>query len=986
MTTSSANEMWKDMVRKWRPNGDRNRLVVRVTGLRTVQLLRKLAAHPDYRDATDLILNAPTSTAYHRYIQEFQHLECLSLENFSPLQNFGSLPENDHPVPKLKLAYTDFLEPSFVDFMGYLGTRELELTGIREIDDEFWQKLCALRPGLTSLYIREVELPETFFDVYLPQMNGLKKLSLSAFRRNLLSQSSLDVSALKELTWLEIGDVDLESLPAGFSELKSLEGLKITNTPLRHLVEAPSRLDDAQRKLSKAAGDIFLKLRHLDVSNSGLESLPAFPDQMSLETLVVRNVAVKRLPQCYYAPTLKVLDLSGSAVWSLNRSKFGHLKALRELDLSFTRLSALPDWKEGAEILEKLDLRGLTELRRLPAWLADCTALKVLNLGHLHLKEFPSLLLLRRECRVYDEVDINRVWEAEQEEDREKDLCRILIGGLRQSTMDSQLLLMNDRALLRQYVEARDKRPICRGNLIFLGDPDVGKSRLAEQVTEVSLSDWKQLSGMKILDDPLAYENMFLQSGISRKELPTRMSRVRVVEMSGYDAAQFIHSFFLTNHSLYVIVLRDGEDIQKRALYWAKLVEAYAPNGHIILAVWYNGTIHHRLDISLLRLSVWMDESPEVIYLNQSAVDLDWRIELDQMIVRGLHRLMLDTLCLPDAWIRLLSHLEQLLETRMQLSQDMFDQLVDSYIPQKEEDASKEDLKRYLLTFEAATAGQLAHVPGEQQGARRMLYHTDWLSEGLYLLTRQLYQTGECITTVEKIWETLVDFAQHSYSRAQVRILLDFCATHELCIYLSASEGGEYFFPCFISDKDGDLRVERDAAEAIEKIRSDPHSVHYIVRCPLLSRMMLTQLMVKILWEGMRTGALQSKSHIKQTMLLLKFLDGRTLLVLGEIGVAAELHFYFSSPAGYSHEEDETWHRSVIQHFYAVLELLPEHLVQRYQISVERTSGSLKDPRFAQRAEISLDDLSGCQRAGYSSYFCGKLNRSYRLQEFTMID
>ena len=79
------------------------------------------------------------------------------------------------------------------------------------------------------------------------------------------------------------------------------------------------------------------------------------------------------------------------------------------------------------------------------------------------------------------------------------------------------------------------------------------------------------------------------------------------------------------------------------------------------------------------------------------------------------------------------------------------------------------------------------------------------------------------------------------------------------------------------------------------------------------------------------------------------------------------------------------WHHSVIEHFRTVLELLPEHLVQRYHIAVERTVGNLKDPRFVQRAEISLDDLSGCQQAGYSSYFCGKLNRSYRLQEFTII-
>ena len=942
-----------------------------------IQTLKKLAADPGCKDATDLILNMPTSTAYHKYLHEFQRLNRLRLENFSPLQNIPSPEESPRSIPELSLAYTDLLEPSFVELMQYLGTTGLELTGIREVDDQFWSDLCDKRPELTSLAIREVELSETFFESYLPRMKNLKRLSLSAFCRNPLALSTLNISALKNLSCLEISDVDLEYLPAGFTELKKLESLKITNTPLRNLTEASSRTDDIPGKTPGPVAAILSNLRHLDVSNSGLESLPSFQEQMSLETLVSRNVDVRKLPKCYYTPMLKVLDLSGSALESLDKSKFSQLATLRELDVSFTRLRELPEKKERVDSLEKLNVRGLTELHQLPEWLSDCVNLKELNLGHLHLKEFPSRLLLHRTCRVYDAVD-SQAWEGEQEEN----LCRILIGGLRQNEIDPQLLLMNDQALLRRYVEAENKRPIGRGNLIFLGDPGDGKSSLAEQVAEMSLSDWKQFGGIKILDDPLAYENILMQSGISQRELSSRMFKMRMMEMSGYDAAQLIHPFFLTNHSLYVIVLRDEENIQKRALYWSRLVEAYAPNGHIILAVWYNGVLRHHLDLSLLRLSVWMDESPEVIYLDGADEDLAWLAKLDQMIVRGLHGLMLSTLHLPDAWIRLLSHLEQLLETRMLLSQDMFDQLVDYYIPQTVGDESRENLKRYLLAFEAGTAGQLAHVTGDQREMGRMLYHTDWLSEGLYLLTQQLYDTGEYTTTVERAWEALADFSQHSYSRAQVKILLDFCVIHELC-FRWPKDSGDYFFPSFASAQDKDLKAECEVLKIAEQIRSDPHAVHYIIRCPLLSYMMSAQLMNKIFQDMLENHTKTFETcFFRQTMFLLLFKGSRKLLMLGESGATTELHLYFSCPANYPWQEEERWHRSVIGHFRAVLELLPEHLVQRYQVAVEKTIGNLKDPRFVQRTEISLDDLAGCQRAGYSSYFCGKLNRSYRLQDF----
>ena len=980
MTKPSTNDAWEAMARKWSWNEindqGKRRYVLRISGLKNVQMLRQMAADPTYRNTTDLILNAPTSTAYYKYVREFPHLHRFGLENFSPLQELVC-PSDTQPIPKLSMAGTNLLEQSSARILQYFGARELELTDIREISDEFWWTLCQLEPHLTSLSIREVELSENFFKSYFTQMRHLKRLSLSAFCSNPLTLSYLDVSPLTQLTWLEISDVGLENLPYGFSELKQLKGLKIANTPLQHLVET-SKGEELRRKVPKSEEDVLSGLSHLDISNVGLTTLPSLPTPMSLETLVVKNVGVAKLPKCYYVPTLQVLNLSGSSIGSLDRNGFRQLKELKELDLSFTRLSELPGGPEGPRALEKLDLRGLTELRQLPEWLYDCGQLRELNLGQMQLDEFPSRLLLRRTCKFYDEVD-HRVWENEPEED----LCRVLIGGLRQNTVDPQLLLLNDAALLRHYVEAQDKRPICRGNLIFLGDPGVGKSRLAEQVTEISLSEWKYFGGMKILDEPLAYENIFLQSGLSRSAYPARMSKLRVLEMGGYDAAQLIHPFFLTNHSLYVIVLQDREDLQRRALYWSKLVETYAPNGHIIFAIWCDKVIHHRLDLSLLRLSVWMDQRPEVIYLSRNDMDpVQWS-ELDQMIIRGLHALMLNTLCLPDAWIRLISHLEQLLETRMLLPQDMFDQLADNYISSKELDVNPKNLKRYLLTFEAATAGQLAHVLTEQPGMRKMLYHTDWLSEGLYLLTRHLYETGECVVSVEDIWVSLLDSSQHSYSKAQVKILLDFCATHNLCVPLL--DKVSYSFPGFISHIYPEPEEENRALQMPEQIRSDPNTVHYTVHCPLLSRMMMTQLMIKVFYNPTNTTLDEDKFCLTQAMLLWGRQDGCTLLILGESGADTQLHFYFSSPADYPKKDEKEWHRSIIEEFYSVLKPLPEHLVQRYQITVERTSGNLNDPRFAQRAEIALDDLIGCQRAGYSSYFCGKLNRSYPLQDFTMI-
>lgn len=958
---------------------------LRIQALRNIKLLEQLAKR--YPETEELILEAPETLNYYRKLGSFGKLNTLRLnyQSYFPGIEESKTQSNPSPVPvqRLCLTETSLLDEGFAELVQFLAVEELELTGVDIVTEGFWEKIQSLLGNMTALSIRRIEMSGGVFEKYLPAMKRLRRLALSAFCSNQTLLRQLNVSDLTELEELEISNVGIQALPRGFSRLLGLKRLNVSNSPLVMLDDCgPSErfphgsITNLTEKVERVLGNLEV----LDISRTGLRKLPGNLKGMRLRELHAGFTELQNLPGCFLPESIEVLEIPNASLEALPEAAFEKLSALKVLDVSYTQMKKLPDRAGCQKSLKILRLWGISGLHRLPGWVAECTSMDILDLRQLQLEQIPENLLRRKlefcesdswkspsAFRFNDPDSLTNSGTSTLNSVPAQSGCHVMIRGIRLNTLDPKLLLTNDTSLLCSYVEA-DKSPIRRGNLIFLGDSGDGKRALIEQITGTELSEWEDCVGMRTLEDAFAFER--LAQLADRR--PQNRIRVRMVEMSEEPPTQLIHPLFLTNHSLYVIVLDGRQEfrIQERAVWWGRLVEAYAPDAHIIFVVRQDSGGAMGLNIPLLRQEIWMDQEPEVVYLPGKGPTEENC--LCEKIVTGIQDLMLERFCLPDSWIRLLSHFEQLLETRMMLPQDIFSQLMERYIHPGSHSSEDKYLRKYLLAFESETVGCMAHISG--QDTESMFFHTGWLGEGLYRLARYAQEYSGVIESPQVLWGALADSARRNYSLAHVKMLLEFCERQGLCFQTKKG----FIFPCFTSELEEPGRY----AEEIRRIQTEERAAHYTVRCPMLSRMMLSQLVAKLV-RGLE-GALRVVTG--QSGLLLETTEAGTLLLLGRTESSAQLCLHFSRiPSAGGEVISESAQIPLMECAFSALEQvldeLPAHLRGQYQISIQRFTGSLSNPRFSKQADISIEELRGYYAAGRSSYFCGILNQTFEIRE-----
>ncbi|ETR72570.1 MAG: leucine-rich repeat-containing protein [Candidatus Magnetoglobus multicellularis str. Araruama] len=128
------------------------------------------------------------------------------------------------------------------------------------------------------------------------------------------------------------------------------------------------------------------------------------------------------------------------------------------------------------------------------------------------------------------------------------------------------------------------KRPLNEGKLILVGRGEVGKTSLVRRLTNdefrgdesktqgINITDWKLLSGSDIL-------------------------QLNVWDFGGQEIMHATHQFFLTERSLYILVLNGregGEDID--AEYWLKLIESFGGDSPVIIV--QNKIVQHPFELN----------------------------------------------------------------------------------------------------------------------------------------------------------------------------------------------------------------------------------------------------------------------------------------------------------------------------------------------------------------------------------------------------
>jgi internalin A len=149
---------------------------------------------------------------------------------------------------------------------------------------------------------------------------------------------------------------------------------------------------------------------------------------------------------------------------------------------------------------------------------------------------------------------------------------------------NKSLATTSDVPTARPLPQRGEKRPLNEGKLILVGRGEVGKTSLVRRLVEGEFrGDESKTQGINISKWPL--------------ECSSETYRLNIWDFGGQEIMHATHQFFLTERSLYLLVLNGregGEDVD--AEYWLKHVESFGADSPVIVV--QNKVGQHPFDLN----------------------------------------------------------------------------------------------------------------------------------------------------------------------------------------------------------------------------------------------------------------------------------------------------------------------------------------------------------------------------------------------------
>src|ERR1700730_15739179 len=332
----------------------------------------------------------------------------------------------------------------------------------------------------------------------------------------------------------------------------------------------------------------------LDFSRHGLASLPDTIGQLTkLERLYLAQNQLTSLPESIGQLTqLQELYVDGNQLTSLPES-IGQLTQLRRLSLSKNRLINLPQGISQLTHLRSLDLSS-NQLTELPDSIGQFTRLELLDLSNNLLEELPTSMaglksLIALQLYGNDhlglplEITGGAIVCSECGTPNEVGWSFCQMCGRRLPKGPDELRASE---ILEYYFRVRSgNRPLNEAKLILVGRGAVGKTSIVNRLVHNRFDkDEGKTEGIRITEWPIRLET-------------NENVRLNIWDFGGQEIMHATHQFFLTERSLYLVILngREGGG-DADAEYWLKLIESFGGESPVIIVL--NKINEHSFDLN----------------------------------------------------------------------------------------------------------------------------------------------------------------------------------------------------------------------------------------------------------------------------------------------------------------------------------------------------------------------------------------------------
>jgi internalin A len=454
------------------------------------------------------------------------------------------------------------------------------------------------------------------------------------------------IGRLERLQSLDVDGNRLAALPESIGQLAQLQSLGVSYNSLAALPEWIDRLVqlkflDVKRNVLAALPEWIgrlERLQSLDVDGNRLAALPESIGRLArLQSLGVRRNYLKELPESIgQLAQLQSLGVSYNGLAALPES-IRRLVQLQFLDIRRNVLAALPEWIGRLARLRSLDVGG-NRLAALPESIGRLAQLQFLDASGNQLQSLPNALSRMRgleEIFLHDNTRLG--------------LPPEVLGPTSKDVSSSKAMAAKPADILDYYFRLRGgKRQLNEAKLILVGRGGAGKTSLVNCLLGYPFDPHEsKTEGIRITP-------WTVEVGANRDSV-----QLNIWDFGGQEIMHATHQFFLTQRSLYLLVInaREGEQ-DANVEYWLRMIESFGAESPVIVVI--NKVKDHPFDLNRRGL---MEKFPAVRAFAQTdckdEIGLD---ELHWLIREETDRLEHLRDPFPAAWFKIKSLLANLEE------------------------------------------------------------------------------------------------------------------------------------------------------------------------------------------------------------------------------------------------------------------------------------------------------------------------------------
>ncbi len=349
-----------------------------------------------------------------------------------------------------------------------------------------------------------------------------------------------------------------------------------------HFEDPNNALAEAERRIHLAYEN---RDAELNLDELGLTDIPN--SILSLNSLSKLNLSHNRLRQLpdYISqlPNLRDLDLGDNPLETVPQW-IGDMRRLRHLSLYANRLAEVPPSIRQLKELESLGLGG-NNISEIPLWLGSLRKLRTLLLWNNRISTVPDcigelteleiLFLYGNQLRELSPAltKLTNLRELYLHDNDELRIPTEVLGPKWSDSEHSSRSPANPQNILDYYFRTRTgKSPLNEAKLIILGRGEVGKTCLVNRLVFDKFRATSLTRGIAITQWPILTNDGTI--------------RLHVWDFGGQEIQHATHQFFLTERSLYLVVLngRAGAE-DEDAEYWLKFVKTFGGSSPTIVVL-----------------------------------------------------------------------------------------------------------------------------------------------------------------------------------------------------------------------------------------------------------------------------------------------------------------------------------------------------------------------------------------------------------------